>query len=121
MALEPGPALLHRDGPERKAGLGLIVEVRQRSFEKRITKSTGPFLDAVIAQEKARSCDFGGAIELSRAAVNDSFDSGGSLWIVLAASVLVEALLQRGGDEDARRRRPLSTGWQPCRLTPGSC
>jgi adenylate cyclase len=37
---------------------------------------------------------------LSRAVVDELFDSGGSVWSALATSVLVESLLRRGGDQD---------------------
>jgi hypothetical protein len=42
---------------------------------------------------------------LARAVVDDLFDSGGCIWSALATSVLVEALLQRGGDADLEDTR----------------
>jgi adenylate cyclase len=42
---------------------------------------------------------------LARAVVDDLFDSGGYIWSALAATVLVEALLQRGGDADLKDAR----------------
>ncbi|HWS92067.1 MAG TPA: cyclase, partial [Mycobacterium sp.] len=40
--------------------------------------------------------------ELARTVVDDLFDSGGCIWSPLATTVLVEALLQRGGNADLR-------------------
>jgi adenylate cyclase len=59
-----------------------------------------PVVDIHLAQQKARSGDLDGAIELARAVVDDLFDSGGAIWSVLATAVLVEALLRRGSDGD---------------------
>jgi hypothetical protein len=42
---------------------------------------------------------------LARAVVDDLFDSGGCIWSALATTVLVEALLQRGGDADLEDAR----------------
>ena len=59
-----------------------------------------PFVDIYLAREKARLGDIDGAIELAQTVVDGMFDSGGSIWIALATSALVEALLQRGGQGD---------------------
>ena len=73
-----------------------------------------PVVDIHVAQEKARSGDLDGAIELARAVLDDLFDSGGAIWSALATTVLVEALLRRGGDGDlagsAGRGRPVGGG-----------
>jgi len=37
---------------------------------------------------------------LARTVIDGLFDSGGCIWTALATSVLVEALVQRGGDGD---------------------
>ena len=42
---------------------------------------------------------------MARAVVDDLFDSGGCIWSALATTVLVEALLQRGGDADLEDAR----------------
>ena len=59
-----------------------------------------PVVDIHLAQQKARSGDLDGAIELARAVLEDLFGSGGAVWSVLATTVLVEALLRRGADGD---------------------
>jgi adenylate cyclase len=49
--------------------------------------------------------DLDRAIQLSRAAIDELQDRGGLVWIPVATGVLVEALLQRGGDGDLERAR----------------
>jgi adenylate cyclase len=61
---------------------------------------TVPVVDIHLAEQKARSGDLDGAIELARAVLEDLFDSGGAFWSALATAVLVEALLRRGADGD---------------------
>jgi len=58
-----------------------------------------PIADSYIARERARRGDVDGAIELARATADD-LATEGSVWIVLATTVLVEALLTRGTDKD---------------------
>jgi adenylate cyclase len=95
-----GVALLARGGPNREAGLDLLALVRDRCVNETFALTTLPLADIHIAREKARTGDIAGSIELARAVVDDLFNSGGCLWTALAVSVLVEALLQRGGDGD---------------------
>ena len=57
-------------------------------------------IDAELAKEKARVGDLDGAIELSRAALEEEFASGGRTYGGSATAVMVEALLRRGGDAD---------------------
>jgi len=93
-----GVTLVHRGGTETNAGLALLSAVRPSN--ERITEVIVPPIDIEIAREKVRSGDCDGGVELSRSVVNRMFEWGGSIWIALATSVLAEALLQRGGDED---------------------
>ena len=95
-----GITLVHQGGPEREAGFDLLAKVRERAVHERFALIALPIVDIHIAREKARLGDLDGAIELARAVVDDLFDSGGSIWSALATTVLVEALLQRGGDGD---------------------
>jgi len=92
--------LAHRDGSERERGWELLAQVRDTALRERFTLTVVPFVDIHLAQQKARSGDLDGAIELARAVLEDLFDSGGAIWSVLATSVLVEALLQRGAGGD---------------------
>jgi len=92
--------LAHRDGSERERGWELLAQVRDTALRERFTLTVVPFVDIHLAQQKARSGDLDGAIELARAVLEDLFDSGGAIWSVLATTVLVEALLQRGAGGD---------------------
>jgi adenylate cyclase len=95
-----GLALAYQDGPARERGIELLVKVRERAANDRFSRTNLPIADAHIAREKARMGDLVGAIELARTVVDDLFHSGGCFWTALAVSVLVEALLQRGGEGD---------------------
>jgi adenylate cyclase len=95
-----GITLAHRDDPEREAGFALLAEVRDAALQGRFNLLIVPVVDIHLAQEKARSGDLDGAIGLAGAVLDDLFDSGGSIWSVLATTVLVEAQLRRGADGD---------------------
>ena len=97
-----GVTLVHQNGVGREAGFDLLVKVRERAVDERFGLMALPIVDIHFAWEKARLGDFRGAIELARTVVDDLFASGGCLWSALAATVLVEALLQRGGDADVK-------------------
>jgi adenylate cyclase len=93
-----GVVLACRDGADRAAGIELLEQVRERALDRLLTSL--PIANSYIAQEKARQGDVDGAIELARAAVADLATSGRCVWIVLATTALVEALLARGTDKD---------------------
>jgi adenylate cyclase len=95
-----GVTLVHRGGPQRKAGFDLLAQAREAAIQERFVKLLVPIVDIHLAQERARLEDLDGAIGLSRAVVDKLFDSGGSVWSALATSVLVESLLRRGRDRD---------------------
>ncbi len=96
----PGLALTYQDGPAREQGFELLAKVRERCADNRFALTNLPLIDVHIAREKARTGDVGGAIALACAVADELFDSGGCLWTALATSVLVDALLQRGGERD---------------------
>jgi adenylate cyclase len=95
-----GFALVYQDGPAREQGFELLAKVRERCADNRFVLTTLPLIDVHIARENARTGDIAGSIDLARAVVGDLFNAGGSIWTALATSVLVEALLQRGGEGD---------------------
>jgi adenylate cyclase len=103
--LARGITLAHRNGPEREAGFAVLAQVREAAVQQRYSLTIVPLVDIHVAQEKARSGDLDGAIELARAVVEDLFGAGGAVWSVLAISVLVESLLRRGGDADLQEAR----------------
>lgn len=95
-----GLALAYQDGSERRRGFELLAKVRERCENNQFALTNLPIVDSHIARERARIGDVAGAIQLARAVVDDLLNSGGCFWTALAASVLVEALLQRGGEGD---------------------
>jgi adenylate cyclase len=95
-----GIALAHRDDPERQAGFELLAQARDAAVQERFALQIVPVVDIHLAQQKARSGDLDGAIELARVVLEDLSDSGGAIWSVLATTILVEALLRRGSDGD---------------------
>jgi len=97
-----GIALAHHGSSERDAGLTLLAEVREAAVQQRFTLQIVPIVDIHFAQQEAGCGHLDGAIELARVVLDDLFNSGGAIWTVLATTVLVEALLRRGTDEDVR-------------------
>jgi adenylate cyclase len=95
-----GLALAYQGGYERQHGLELLVTTRERAANDRFSLTNVPIVDVHIAREQARTGDIDGSIELARTVVDDLLDSGGCIWTALAISVLVDALLQRGHDDD---------------------
>ncbi len=98
--IERGIALVHRSEPSRDAGLDLLLQTRDAASKERITENILPLVDIEIACEQVRSGDVESGLELSRQVVDSLFDSGRSVWMVLATSALVVALLQRSRDGD---------------------
>jgi adenylate cyclase len=92
--------LARRDGPERETGLGLLAKVRAAAVETGFYLSFLPIADIALARGRARSGDLHGAVELSRAVVDDVLNPGLRTWVAPATAVLAEALLQRGRYED---------------------
>ena len=101
-ALEPPGVSRSSIGAARTGTVGfeLLAKGPRARPEWRLPLLALPFVDIYIAREKARLGDIDGAIELAQTVVDGMFDSGGSIWIALATSVLAEALLQRGGQGD---------------------
>jgi len=94
-----GIVLACRDGADCAAGIELLVRARERALDQQFTLTVPPIADSYIARERARRGDVDGAIELAWATADD-LATEGSVWIVLATTVLVEALLTRGTDKD---------------------
>jgi class 3 adenylate cyclase len=97
-----GVALLHRPtDPERDRGQKLLVEVSEEFLRRVHNLADLPIVDVYSARERARRGDRDDAIPLMRAAVDHLFREGRLLmWGVHATGVLVETLLDRGGDGD---------------------
>jgi adenylate cyclase len=95
-----GVVLACRDGADRAAGIELLERARERALDQQFALTVPPIADSYIARERARRGDVDGAIELARATVDDVATAGRCVWIVLATTVLVEALLTRGTNKD---------------------
>ncbi len=98
--LARGLALIHREDPDHDVGLDLLAQVREAALQERFGLSAVSLVDSQIAREKARTGDLEGAIELAQTVTDDVFASGEMIWLGLATTVLMEALLHRGGDAD---------------------
>ena len=95
-----GRTLVVSDDPQHADGLALLAAAREAAVQERFTLPAAWIVDTCLAEEKARVGDLDGAIELSRAVVEEGFASGGMVYVGRHTSVLVEALLRRGTDTD---------------------
>ncbi|EHB54944.1 adenylate/guanylate cyclase [Mycolicibacterium rhodesiae JS60] len=95
-----GVVLVHQGGAHRHDGLTMLANGREIAMQKEITLNALAVVDPEIARERAGNGDLAGAIELSRAAIDDMFKRGAMFLRGFATTVLVEALLARGVDDD---------------------
>ncbi len=100
-----GVTLVHQDGPEPEAGLDLLAMIRERALNQRFSMTLLPITNICTARCKAQLGEIEGAIECSRAAVEELFGDGLSIWSAPTVAVLVESLLGRGSDADLREAR----------------
>lgn len=94
-----GIALVYQGGAGRDEGLGLLALARAALLRGYNGKHI-PVIDAQFAKDKIRTGDLDGAIELSRAVVDQEYACGEIEFRGAASAVLVEALLARGTDAD---------------------
>jgi adenylate cyclase len=97
-----GITLAHQGGRDREHGLQLMASIRADDSTSPWSPLTLPIADAYVAQERARTGDVNGAVELAGAALDTLCQSGRSIWCALTTTVLVEALVQRNRDGDLR-------------------
>ncbi len=95
-----GLTLVASNDPHHADGFDMLVEAREAAVRERFTLAAAWLVDIRLAEEKARKGDFDGAIELSRAVIEQGFDAGGTIYLCSPTIVLVEALLGRGTDTD---------------------
>ncbi|WP_276207058.1 adenylate/guanylate cyclase domain-containing protein [Mycobacterium alsense] len=95
-----GVVLASRGGADRAAGIELLVRARERALELQFTLVIPPFVDSYIARDWASRGDVDGAIELARTAFADMATAKRCVWLPLAVTALVEALVKRGADQD---------------------
>jgi adenylate cyclase len=112
-------ALLHRGSDSRAYALELLAQVRDIAMRDRYSRTAIPMIDTFVAQDRALQGDLDGAIELSRAAVEEEMDGGGVIFIPMATSVLVEALLQRGTHRDVQEAQSAIDRMSAVEIEPG--
>jgi len=112
-------ALLHRGGDSREYGLDLLSQVRDLARRQRYSRTAIPMIDIFVAQDRALRCELDGAIELSRAVVEEEIGGGGLIFVPMATNVLVEALLQRGTDADFREAQSAIDRLAAVEIEPG--
>ena len=97
-----GLALIHRHtDAERDRGQQLLAEVSEVIQRRGHSLSELRLVNAYLARERARRGDRDEAIPLMFAAVDQLVREGQLLsWGIPATGVLVETLLDRGGDDD---------------------
>jgi adenylate cyclase len=94
--------LIRQDGPERAEAFDLFATLRDEIVNERFSWPNMPIIDIHLADEKARLGDLGGAIDLARSVLDALYDAGGSIVCAHATTVLAQALLRRGTDNDVR-------------------
>jgi adenylate cyclase len=86
-------ALFHRDSADWDHAMTLAAQVLDTSRGERFSLLGVPVTNALIAWQKARHEDRGGALPALRAAVDELFDWGSFTWCVASTRWLVESLL----------------------------
>jgi adenylate cyclase len=117
--LTRGLILVHRASEDRGAGFELLAKAREIAVRERFTLTALPIIDTQIAKEKARTGDLDGAIDLSRAVVDDEFNTGEMIWRGPAASVLAETLLRRDAVGDRQEAQVVIDRLAAVRTDPG--
>jgi adenylate cyclase len=97
-----GITLVHQDADQagRAEGFDLLAQVRQAVLREQFNGTMVPIVDLQYAKENIRTGDAAGAIELSRAVVEQQYDTDEIEFCGAAVIVLVESLLARGADAD---------------------
>jgi adenylate cyclase len=95
-----GEVLRHRTDSEAPVGVQMLARAREL-FEHVGVRSWNPVIDIEAAKAKADGGDLDEAIAALLGLVDEFFNTGEMAWYGVATSALVEALLSRGGDNDA--------------------
>jgi adenylate cyclase len=114
-----GVILLHTDGADHQTGLDLLEKTRQRAISERFALPPLAIANIHFAREKLRSGDLDRAIELSSSILDELFKTGSAIWTPLTASVLVDALLQRGSGSDLATAHAVVDRMSSAPTTPG--
>lgn len=94
-----GLLLVHGDCADRDRGLELLAEVRELTLEGRFYLSELPVVELYVGREQARHGDVD-VISGMRTALDLLFERGQFAWGVVASTVFVGTLLDRGGEGD---------------------
>jgi adenylate cyclase len=94
--------LVDDDDSQRQERFALLAAVREAALQERFTLAWAWLIDVFVAEEKVRTGDVDGAIEISRGAVECLFGSGDKISVGWSTVVLVEALLRRGSHSELR-------------------
>jgi class 3 adenylate cyclase len=93
--------LIRRAAGDRHRGLELLARVRDMWIHQRYQLTELPILDLYLGWEQARDGDRDGAIQVIRKSVDDISGRGQVGYSIPATGILVETLLDRGGDGDS--------------------
>jgi adenylate cyclase len=111
--------LVRRDAADRGVGLELLATAREAALQHRQSTGAWPMIDIEIAREKLRIGDVDRAVEKSRLVFNYLLGTGGMLFRGPAITVLVEALLARGGKADFQEAQDTIGRLEAARTEPG--
>jgi adenylate cyclase len=114
-----GLMLVRRDAADRGAGLELLAAAREAALQHRQSTGAWPMIDIEIAREELRIGDVDRALEKSRTLFNYLLDTGGMLFRGPTITVLVEALLARGGKADLQEAQDTIGRLEAARTEPG--
>ncbi|QNI09242.1 AAA family ATPase [Mycobacterium kubicae] len=96
--LNRATTLIHSDN--REAGFGFLQQAQRIFVEQKLIVTLQRMCDIEVARERARVGDLDGGIALAASVLDEQFETGEMIFRGPATTVLVEALLSRGSDED---------------------
>ena len=95
-----GLILAQYDGPQRADGFELLGQSRETALRDRVNQAALQQLKVERAKEEARTGDLDAAVAGLRAVVEEQFRSDAVMFLGAGVTAFVEALLQRGGEDD---------------------
>lgn len=117
--LTHGMTQIHHGGSQVQLGVSALAKVRDSARRGRFVGLAGTIVDHEMARQLARQGDWERAIELARKAVDDDYASGDLVWLWLAVTALVEALIGRGTEEDLHEARSVIDRFAAVPTDPG--
>lgn len=97
-----GGVLVEHGAEARVRGRSLLADLRDACVRGEFFRSELAPLELLNARETARDGDLDGAIPRMVAALEDIVARGQHMYAVIGTAVLVETLLERGGEDDLR-------------------